>query len=301
MRTCVIFNPMAQGEKARRFRRILDTLGTHGVLKPTSAAGDARTLAAAAVREGYETIVAAGGDGTLNEVLNGLGDEPEGFARARLGLLPLGTVNVFAKELRLPMALAKAWKTIERGHEIRIDLPEVEFTGDEPPRRRYFAQMAGAGLDARAIQLVDWELKKRIGQFAYILAAIKALRGPQARIRATHSSGAVEGELVLIGNGRYYGGKLPMFHEADPCDGLVDVCVFPKVTWSILPRYAWGFLSEKLFKPGGTHYFQTNALKLSSPSPVPMEVEGEVVGQLPATITVRRKILRVIVPPLNEP
>lgn len=271
------------------------------MLKPTSAVGAARTLAAAAVREGYETIVAAGGDGTLNEVLNGLGDEPEGFARARLGVLPLGTVNVFAKELGLPMALAKAWKTIERGHEILIDLPEVEFTGDGPSRRRYFAQMAGAGLDARAIQLVDWELKKKIGQFAYILAGIKALHGPQARILATHGAGTVEGELVLIGNGRYYGGKLPLFHRADLRDGLVDVCVFPKVTWSILPRYAWGFLSEKLFRPGGTHYFQTDSLQLSSPSPVPVEVEGEVVGQLPAKITLRRKILRVIVPQLNDP
>src|SRR5690242_17817331 len=98
MRICVIFNPAARGEKSARFREHLGTLSAECVLKPTYAPGAGRALAAEAVREGFELIVAAGGDGTVNEVLNGLGDEPEGFARACLGVLPLGTVNVFARE-----------------------------------------------------------------------------------------------------------------------------------------------------------------------------------------------------------
>ena len=93
MRTCVIFNPAARGDKARRLRRYLDDLRAQATLKLTAAAGDARRLAAEAVSEGFEVIVAAGGDGTLNEVVNGMGDAPEGFERARLGLLPLGTVK----------------------------------------------------------------------------------------------------------------------------------------------------------------------------------------------------------------
>src|SRR5215470_1936506 len=101
-RTCVIFNPTARGEKARRFRRHLDAIGAQSALKQTAAPGEARRLAAEAVEEGFEIVVAAGGDGTLNEVLNGLGDAPGGFERVRLGLLPLGTVNVFARELGLP-------------------------------------------------------------------------------------------------------------------------------------------------------------------------------------------------------
>src|SRR5437773_5136467 len=84
-RICVIFNPTARGEKARRFRRHLDAIGSQATLKLTAAAGDARHLAAEAVREGVEVVVAAGGDGTLNEVLNGIGDAPDGFERARLG------------------------------------------------------------------------------------------------------------------------------------------------------------------------------------------------------------------------
>src|SRR5216117_3762717 len=99
MSTCVIFNPAARGEKAKQFADQLAMLSARVTLKPTYAAGAGRALAAEAVREGFETIVAAGGDGTVNEVLNGIGDEPDGFARTCFAVLPLGTVNVFAKEL----------------------------------------------------------------------------------------------------------------------------------------------------------------------------------------------------------
>src|SRR5271165_6284868 len=97
-RTCVIFNPTARGEKARRFRRHLDEIATQSELKLTAAVGDARRLAAEAVRQGCQQIVAAGGDGTVNEVLNGMAEVPGGFEAAALGVLPLGTVNVFARE-----------------------------------------------------------------------------------------------------------------------------------------------------------------------------------------------------------
>src|SRR5438477_10710155 len=102
MKTCVIFNPAARGEKANRFREHLGALSAQCALKPTYAAGAGRALASEAVREGFELIVAAGGDGTVNEVVNGIGDEPNGFANVRLGVLPLGTINVFAKELGMP-------------------------------------------------------------------------------------------------------------------------------------------------------------------------------------------------------
>lgn len=89
MRICVIFNPVARGEKARRFRRHLDEIGSQSSLKLTTGPGDARRLAAEAVGEGFEIVAAAGGDGTVNEVLNGIGDVPGGFERSRLGVLPL--------------------------------------------------------------------------------------------------------------------------------------------------------------------------------------------------------------------
>src|SRR5205823_11550314 len=129
------------------FRKQLDLIAKESALKLTTSAGDARKLSAAAVEEGYDTIVAAGGDGTLNEVLNGIGDAPNGFERSRLAVLPLGTVNVFAREVGIPLRLNEAWEVIRNGHETRIDLPRVEYQSGNQRERRYFAQLAGAGLD----------------------------------------------------------------------------------------------------------------------------------------------------------
>ena len=222
MRICVIFNPAARGNKARHFRRQLDAIGSQCALKATAAPGDARRLAAEAVGEGYDMIVAAGGDGTVNEVLNGIGDAPDGFARARLGVLPLGTVNVFARELKIPLRLERAWEVLRRGNETKMDLPRVEFSANGRNERRYFVQLAGAGFDARAIELVDWQHKKKVGPLAYIVAGLKALRETKPKITAEADGEQFTGELVLIGNGKFYGGPFEIFPQADLRDGLLD-------------------------------------------------------------------------------
>lgn len=296
MRTCVIFNPTARGEKARRFRHRLDAIGAQSTLKLTVAAGDARRLAAEAVREGFEIVVAAGGDGTLNEVLNGFSDVPDGFERARLGVLPLGTVNVFARELAIPTKLDAAWAAIGQGREVRIDLPMVDYHANGIRECRYFAQLAGAGLDARAIELVQWQLKKEIGPLAYVVAGLKALLGTQSKITAAGGGHSATGELVLIGNGRLYGGQFRVFPQADLHDGRLDVCVFPRVTWFTLARCGPSLLLRGTLPASATQAFQAESLTLSSPSITPLEADGELLGHLPATFTIQRSRLRVIVP-----
>jgi YegS/Rv2252/BmrU family lipid kinase len=296
VRICVIFNPTAKGEKARRFRRHLDTIGAECALKQTVAAGGARGLAAEAVREGFETVVAAGGDGTLNEVLNGMGDVPDGFKRARLGVLPLGTVNVFAKELGLPMGLNQSWNILRAGNETSIDLPWVECAIKGVQERRFFAQLAGAGLDARAIELVDWQLKKKVGPLAYVWAGMAALRGQASQITATNGAESATGELVLVGNGRFYGGKYRLFPGADLRDGLLEVCVFPKANFATLVRCAGMFLARRDLPAGVAKCFRTHSLTLTSASPTPLEVDGENIGHLPATFSIQRQKLRVVAP-----
>ena len=290
--TCVIFNPTARGDKAKTFRAFLDTLSNHCTLRPTTAAGEARALATRAVNEGFTTIVAAGGDGTVNEVLNGLGDAPDGFARARLGVLPLGTVNVLARELRLPLQIPAAWEMIRHGNETIIDVPLAEFIVAGKKERRYFVQLAGAGLDSRAIELVDWETKKKFGPLAYIIAGLKAMQGPRPRITVEN----ISGELILIGNGRLYGGNFIFFPHASPTDGLLDVCVFPKVTWPGLFKAGVGLLLARFPKICDTVSLQKPTVTLSSSERVLLELDGDNVGELPATLSVIPKTLRVIVP-----
>jgi len=296
VRVCVIFNPTARGEKARRFRRHLDAIGTESTLKLTAAAGDARRLAREAVGEGFEVVVAAGGDGTLNEVVNGIGDAPNGFDRACLGVLPLGTVNVFARELAIPIKLDAAWAAIRRRRETRIDLPAVAYRSNGAPQRACFAQLAGAGLDARAIELVQWQLKKKIGSLAYIVAGLKALLGDQSRITAAGGGHSAMGELVLIGNGRLYGGQFRLFPKAHLCDGMLEVCVFPRVNWFTLARCGPSLLLRGTLPASAVKVFQAESLTLTSPSLTPLEVDGELIGHLPATFSVQRSRLRVIIP-----
>ena len=300
MRTCIIFNPTAKGNKARHFRHHLNDFAADTSFKQTASVGDARKLAAGAIEEGFDTIVAAGGDGTLNEVLNGIGDAPRGFERARLGVLPLGTVNVFAREVRIPLKLERAWETIRNGRETLIDLGLVEYTENGAPTRRYFAQLAGAGLDARAIELVDWRLKKKIGPLAYVVAGLRALTESQRKISVANGEAHGTGELVLIGNGSLYGGDFRIFPPADMRDGLLEACVFSRVNWLTLFRCAPRLLIRGTLPDAATANYRGGSLTLTSEAPVPFEVDGEFVGHLPATFSVKRMQLRVIVPPVSD-
>jgi YegS/Rv2252/BmrU family lipid kinase len=292
--TCVIFNPAARGNKARHFRRQLDAIGSQCALKATAAPGDARRLAAEAVGEGYDLIAAAGGDGTINEVLNGLGDAPDGFARARLGVLPLGTVNVFARELEIPLRLERAWEVLGRGSEMKIDLPRVEFSANGKAGRRYFAQLAGAGLDARAIELVDWQHKKKVGPLAYVIAGLKALRETKPKITAQAGGEKFTGELVLVGSGKFYGGPFEIFPRADLRDGMLDICVLPRVNWPVLLRCAPGLLARRKLPEKVVRRFRAAAFELSGESG--FELDGEWIGNLPVKFSVERERLRVAAP-----
>jgi len=296
VRTCVIFNPAARGDKARHFRRHLDEIASHGALKATAAPGDARRLATEAVADGFELIVAAGGDGTVNEVLNGIGDASDGFARARLGVLPLGTVNVFAREIGLPLRIERAWQALQCGRETRVDLPRVEFSANGVRRRQHFVQLAGAGLDARAIEIVTWPLKKKFGLLAYVIAGMKALRGDLSKITARIDGQNATGELILIGNGRFYGGPLEIFPKADLRDGFLDICVLPKANWLTMFRCAPALLARRKLPANAAQRLRASTFELTGDIPTPFELDGEWAGRLPATFSVAREQLRVVIP-----
>jgi len=296
VRTCVIFNPAARGEKARHFRRYLDEIASRVALKATTIPGDARRLAAEAVADGFELIVAAGGDGTVNEVLNGIGDAADGFVRARLGVLPLGTVNVFAREIGLPLRIERAWATLQQGRETRLDLPCVEFSVNGVRQRRYFVQLAGAGLDARAIELVNWPLKKKFGPLAYIIAGVRALRGPLPQLTALQNGQSATGELVLLGNGRFYGGPFEIFPGADLRDGMLDVCVLPRASWWSLLRCLPDLLARRRLPTNSVQRFRASTLELTADTAASFELDGEWAGILPTTFSIARAQLRVVVP-----
>ena len=296
VRICVIFNPAARGNKARRFRHFLNELSQQCSLKATTGPGDERRFAHAAASIGFDIIAAAGGDGTVNEVLNGIGDEPDGFAKTRLGVLPLGTVNVFARELKIPPRLEHAWKVLKRARETRIDLARADFLDEGKAQSRYFMQLAGAGLDARAIELVSWKLKKNAGPLAYVVAGLQALAEKQPRLTVRADGIKVEGELALLGNGKFYGGPFEVFPGADLGNGLLDACVFPRVNVPAFLGHAPGFLLRRRFAEEKVRRLRAMKIELSSETPAAFELDGEWVGNLPATFSVEPQKLRVVIP-----
>jgi diacylglycerol kinase family enzyme len=270
--TFVIFNPAARGEKSRRFLRFLeDRVRDHPALTlaPTSGPGDAQRLAGQAVTDGSEAIVAAGGDGTINEVINGIGT-----SGVPVGVLPLGTVNVFARELGVPLRAAAAWDVIKRRRVAAFDLGCADAGG----QRRYFVQLAGIGFDAAAIQEANWELKKKIGPLSYVVAGLRVLRR-RPRVPA-----------IFIGNGRYYGGPFALFPQALLSDGKLDVCVMERA--NLLSALA--VVCGRHTRQRGVKYFQCETFEHDGE--LPFELDGELAGTTPVKFSIVPRALRVIIP-----
>ena len=296
MRPCVLLNPLARGEKAAAFQKRLESLQTELDFRETTSPDSARLLAKAAVEQGCDTVAAAGGDGTFNEVLNGVGLVPKAFERVRLGLLPLGTANVFAKELGLPLELEAALEVLRRGKERLVDLAMAFFEEEGQSVCRYFGQLGGAGLDARAIDLVNWKWKKHLGTLAYVAAGLKALAETPVKLTVSNGAETASGELALIGNGRYYGGKFEVFPGAGLEDGLLRAAVFERVRWADLARRGWGLLTRTMLRQEGIRILQGSTLELKSDQETPFHLEGDLAGRLPCVFKVSPRSLRMIVP-----
>lgn len=289
----VIFNPSARGEKSQQLLRFLEAKARASgavTLAPTQSAGDATRLAVEGIAAGNDVIVAAGGDGTINEIVNGLGT-----GGATLGVVPLGTVNVFARELGIPLNFERAWAVLERSRTRVVDVACAEFAGQ---RRRYFVQLAGVGLDARAVRMASWELKKQLGPLSYVWAGLQALRMSTAPIEVTGIGGELlaTGGAVFVGNGRFYGGPFRLFPKARLDDGLLDVCVFDRVGYWNALRCSVGVLCGQHTRWSGVNYFQTKQITCRSVGETPVQLDGEDAGDATVTFTVAPGALRVVVP-----
>jgi YegS/Rv2252/BmrU family lipid kinase len=209
-------------------------------------------------------------------------------------VLPLGTVNVFAQELGIPNRIDAAWAVIESGRTHTIDLASATANGST----RHFVQLAGVGFDAQAVRTASWELKKRIGPLSYVWAGLKTISNKPVGVEiSTNGNGPHHGGVaVLIGNGRFYGGRFALFPKALLDDGLLDVCVFDKCGyWDVL-RYGLGILRGTHAKLRGVQYFQIDRLVCSAADATAYQVDGEDAGDVPVTFSVLPRALRVVVP-----
>jgi len=268
LRYPVIFNPKARSQKVGRVLRFLMSHANRFALFATNHSGEARELAAkfAAARE--PVVIAAGGDGTLNEVVNGLAG-----SETLLGLLPAGTMNVFAREMGIPFdSLEQALEVIDRGLVREVDL----FEANGSP----FAQMAGVGFDAMVIEETTWESKKRFGPLAYLLAAVKILGDRPPKLLVTCADGRrAEGIAVLAGNGSLYGGPFQFFRNANNHDSLLDVLVFKESGYRLVLDSLRGLARGGIDLIDSVSYFQAADFVVTCDQEVPVQVDGEWIGR----------------------
>lgn len=284
--TLVILNPAAHGDRAARYLPQLEELAGSCALRSTTQPGEAESIARHAAVEGFQKIVAAGGDGTINEVVNGLAG-----SNAILGLLPIGSVNVFATELGLPSHdLASCWEIIRRDETRVVDLPSANG--------KFFVQLAGVGLDAQVVKETSLAFKRSFGPLSYVISAAQiAARKPPRLLVDAQGIATMESSFVLIGNGRHYGGPFPFFKRATNDDGLLDVVAFKQLGYLEIIRYLQEvFFSSEIRLPE-VEYFQTPRVQITSEQEVPVELDGELVGNCPVSFAVREKQLRVLAPP----
>jgi YegS/Rv2252/BmrU family lipid kinase len=251
----------------------------------TVRAGDAEQLGRDAVRDGFEQVVAAGGDGTIHEVVNGIAG-----ADVALGLMPMGTMNVFANELGLPANdLDRCWEIIRAEETRLIDLPTANG--------KHFVQLAGVGLDAQVVKETSLTFKRNFGPLSYLVSAaqIAARRPPRLLIEAEEAL-TEEGSFVLVGNGRLYGGRFPFFKHAVIDDGLLDVLVFKQFGYLELIKYLQNVIFTSDITTREVEYFQTRRLRVSSAEEVPAELDGELVGGCPVEFLMQPRGLKVLAP-----
>ena len=281
----IILNPAAGSEQAERWRERIESIASGCTLFTTSRSGEAEVMARHAAEKGFKKIAAAGGDGTINEVVNGLAG-----SNAVLGLLPLGTVNVFAIELGLPANnLEFCWEVIQGDNMRFVDLPSANG--------KYFVQLAGVGLDAQVVKETSLAFKRSLGPLSYLISAAQiAAREPPRLFIESKNASVDEASFVLVGNGRHYGGPFPFFKQAVLDDGLLDVVAFKRLGYLDIIKYLQDVVFSSDIRVPEVEYFQTRNLRITSDQDVPVELDGELVGTCPVDFQIREKALRVLAP-----
>ncbi len=287
-RLMIIFNPTSGWRRRRRFEAVLDKLRAHGCqlsVHVTRAPGDAERLAASADPARYDLLVIAGGDGTVNEAVNGLGDR-----RLPVALLPLGTANVLAAELGLEVDPEAVARTIALGGARPVTVGLANG--------RRFLLMAGAGFDARVVASVNLRVKRRLGKAAYGLAILRQLlvdAFPTYRVILDgHPRPAVS---VLVANAHFYGGRF----VAAPAAGLqtptFEVGLFERAGRTAAIGYALALFLGFLPRLRSYRILAARRVEIEGPPGEPVQADGDVIARLPVRIELLPAALELIFPP----
>ena len=278
MKPHIIFNPTAGSvanvnqplAKLKRLRPV--------AVAVTKRAGDAEKWARQAARAGCDLLIVAGGDGTLNEVVNGIARVRR---RPRIGIVPLGTGNDFARTLGLPFSLEQNIDILRKGKTLAIDIVRVQSD-----RARYFVNVSAGGFSGMVRNKITPAIKRNWGPLAYIRGAAAAL--PKLHAYKTRIVLDEREELsttvynVVIANGRFVAAGLPIAPRADPSDGLLDVILIPRRSGPEMAFLAAEIVLGSHFSGSSVIFRQAKKITVRSRPGMWFNVDGELVGRAPA-------------------
>lgn len=289
----LIINPIAGNKAFRSIKKIEELLKKKAPVKTflTEKKGDAEAFAR---QISSELIIVVGGDGTFNEVINGLLSSDKN--KIPLALIPLGTTNVLAKEIGIPediegaieVALTNIPKTISLG---RI----VSTRNSSLPTIRYFSLMAGIGFDGEVVFRVSDRIKKISGKGAYILSGIKTImqyNPPLIEIKTSERT--FTGYTAVIGNARFYGGYFHVTPKANIRDPLLDLCLFRGKRRKDILRFVTDIIRGKHLNSKDVFYEKFSELEILSKETVHVQIDGDYFGTLPVKIGVVKDAVSII-------
>lgn len=291
-RVAIVVNPISgsssRGRALAEFRATLAAAGVDAVVRETRAPGDGAAIARESAQEGVDVVVAAGGDGTVNEVAHGLVDA--GPAAPALAILPRGTSNLVARDLGLPFGAAANARIVAGGATSPMD---VGYVG-----KRLFVACVGVGWDAHVVRLLS---KARKGHITFstwarpIARAMLDYEFEPLRVVAADGS-AAEGVVAIAFNTRPYAAFFTPVPGARRDDGLLDVLVLARAGLLDVPRIAWKGRRGTLGEDRSATVLCSTSFRVEAARPLPVQIDGDVGGETPVDILVRPAAIRVLVP-----
>jgi len=289
VRILVIHNPVAGRGRRRRLRKLLKTLAAHGHdtrTRLTTHRGDAREVARTS--KDTDVIIAAGGDGTVNEIVNGLAARRPDQPLPAVGFLPLGTANVLAWELGLPCDPDGLVRMIEGGQVLQV------MPGKANDDR--FALMASVGVDARAVAAVGKKTKRVLGWAAYVLAALRAIRQAPPRLRVSIDGQEVEARTVIVTRARCYGGPFVLATDAGLYSDGLHVVMLQSYGLMAALRYGIALLLKRLAQLDDVTVTSGRHVEIRGPADEPVQMDGDVTAVLPLDVSIDRRPVPFLVP-----
>jgi diacylglycerol kinase (ATP) len=299
----LIHNPNAgNGGSGRRrmldeARRIFSFAGIEAELTETRGPGDATEMAHRASADGRQLVIACGGDGTLNEVVNGLATQQNGH-RVPLALLPGGTANVLAKELDLPWDIPSAAEKLVHGDIKEIALG-LATPLEEPHKKRYFLSVAGSGPDGMIVYAIDLDLKARVGIMAYWWqGAYEVFRYKFPHFRVVSAGQKLDASLLVVGRTKNYGGPFKITTGADLYEDQFELMALTTQSGFRYLSYLPSLWFDKLRGTDGVHFWKSDTVVCEplDANPVYAQIDGEPLARLPVEFKIIPRALKLLVP-----